>query len=57
MKNILNHLHTEEFLNPIDKLNQNSQPKWGRMDVAQMLAHCSSFQDIALGILFPQEVG
>ncbi|MGM0830308.1 MAG: DUF1569 domain-containing protein [Bacillota bacterium] len=49
MKNIFNHLHTEEILNRIDKLTPNSQPQWGKMDVAQMLAHCSSFQDIAMG--------
>ncbi|MCM3392666.1 DUF1569 domain-containing protein [Cytobacillus oceanisediminis] len=53
MKNIFNHLHTEEILNRIDKLNPNSKPQWGRMDAAQMLAHCSSFQDIAMGNSFP----
>lgn len=53
MKNIFNHLHTEEILTRIDKLNPNSQPQWGRMDVAQMLAHCSAFQDIAMGNSFP----
>lgn len=53
MKNIFNHLHSEEILNRIDKLNPNSQPQWGRMDVAQMLAHCSSYQDIAMGKSFP----
>lgn len=53
MKNIFNHLYTEEILNRIDKLNPNSQPQWGRMDVAQMLAHCSSFQDIAMGYSSP----
>lgn len=54
MKNIFNHLHTEEILNRIDRLTSSSQPEWGKMDVAQMLAHCSSFQDIAMGISFPQ---
>jgi Protein of unknown function (DUF1569) len=54
MKNIYNYLHTEEILNRIDKLTLNSQPGWGKMDVAQMLAHCSSFQDIAMGNSFPQ---
>jgi hypothetical protein len=53
MKNIFNHLHTEEILNRIDKLSPNSQPQWGKMDVAQMLAHCSLFQDIAMGNSFP----
>ena len=53
MKNIFDHIHTAEVLKRIDKLSPNSQPQWGKMDVAQMLAHCSSFQDIAMGNSFP----
>lgn len=53
MKSIYNQLHSEEILNRIDKLSPNSKPQWGKMDVAQMLAHCSSFQDIAMGNSFP----
>ncbi|WP_211748686.1 DUF1569 domain-containing protein [Paenibacillus sp. Marseille-Q4541] len=49
MKNIFNQLNTNEILDRIDQLRPNSQPRWGKMDVAQMLAHCSSFQDIAMG--------
>lgn len=30
----------KEILNRINKLDENSQAKWGKMDVAQMLAHC-----------------
>ncbi len=53
MKTIFNHMHAAEILRRIDKLSPNSQPQWGKMDVAQMLAHCSSFQDIAMGNSFP----
>ena len=53
MKNIFNPLYAEEILIRIDKLGPHSHPQWGKMDVAQMLAHCSSFQDIAIGISFP----
>lgn len=53
MKNIFNQLHLEEILNRIDKLSPISKPQWGKMDVSQMLAHCSSFQDIAMGLSFP----
>jgi hypothetical protein len=53
MKNIFNHMHTAEVLKRIDKLSPNSQPQWGKMDVAQMLAHCSAFHDIAMGNSFP----
>ena len=53
MKNIFDPMCTAEILKRIDKLSPNSQPQWGKMDVAQMLAHCSSFQDIAMGNSFP----
>lgn len=53
MKNIFNHINTAEILKRIDKLSPNSQAQWGKMNVAQMLAHCSSFQDIAMGNSFP----
>ncbi|MYL70585.1 DUF1569 domain-containing protein [Halobacillus litoralis] len=49
MNNIFEISYTDEILNRIENLNVNSQPKWGRMDVSQMLAHCSAFQDIAMG--------
>lgn len=29
-----------EILNRINALDEQSQPQWGKMDVAQMLAHC-----------------
>ncbi|MEC3641153.1 DUF1569 domain-containing protein [Bacillus sp. FSL K6-1012] len=53
MKNIFNQLHLEEILNRIDKLSPICKPKWGKMDVPQMLAHFSSFQDIPMGLSFP----
>ncbi|MDQ0229104.1 DUF1569 domain-containing protein [Metabacillus malikii] len=49
MKSIFEVLYTNEVLNRIENLNENAQPKWGKMNAAQMLAHCSSFQDIATG--------
>jgi hypothetical protein len=53
MKNIFEALYSDEILERIENLSVNSQPKWGKMDVAQMLAHCSSFQDIAMGYSLP----
>jgi len=49
MKNIFDELNTNEILDRIDQLRPDSHPQWGKMDVAQMLAHCSTFQDIAMG--------
>lgn len=53
MNNIFGLLHKDEILKRIENLSVNSQPKWGKMNVAQMLAHCSSFQDIAMGYSLP----
>lgn len=53
MNNIFEITYTDEILERIENLNMNSQPKWGKMDVSQMLAHCSSFQDIAMGYSLP----
>jgi len=53
MENIYNQLHAAEILNRIENLSPNAKPQWGTMNVAQMLAHCSSFQDIAMGNSFP----
>ncbi|MCZ8517796.1 DUF1569 domain-containing protein [Paenibacillus filicis] len=54
MNNIFIDSHMEEIIGRIDNLTPNSEPRWGIMNVAQMLAHCSSFQDIAMGIYVPQ---
>tara|TARA_R110002124_G_scaffold116078_7_gene272310 strand:- start:419 stop:877 length:459 start_codon:yes stop_codon:yes gene_type:complete len=32
---------TEKLIERIQNLNSSSQPQWGKMNVAQMLAHCS----------------
>ncbi|MBN9653375.1 DUF1569 domain-containing protein [Halobacillus sp. GSS1] len=53
MNNIFEITYTDELLNRIENLSVDSQPKWGKMDVSQMLAHCSAFQDIAMGYSFP----
>ncbi|MDH6675760.1 hypothetical protein M2277_006481 [Paenibacillus sp. LBL] len=50
MKNIFNPTDMTEILNRIDRLSPLSQPLWGKMNVTQMLAHNSAFQDIASGI-------
>lgn len=39
----------EEVLTRMSRLTTESQPTWGSMDVAQMLAHCSEVQDVYNG--------
>jgi len=38
---------TENYVKRIEQLNPNTQPAWGKMDVAKMLAHCSVAYDLA----------
>lgn len=40
MKNIFHQEVTDEVIGRINQLTSETQPKWGKMDVAQMLAHC-----------------
>ncbi|HBU84405.1 MULTISPECIES: DUF1569 domain-containing protein [Paenibacillus] len=49
MNSIFDQNHTNEIIVRIKQLRPDSQPRWGKMNVAQMLAHCSSFQEIAMG--------
>lgn len=41
MKNIFDKSVSEEIIGRINKLNPDSKPKWGKMKVDQMLAHCN----------------
>ncbi len=40
MKNLFDKDSYTEIINRMNTLNPNSQRQWGKMDVAQMLAHC-----------------
>ena len=40
-KNLFNEKETQETISRIDALSSESQPQWGKMNVGQMLAHCS----------------
>ncbi|WYP27521.1 DUF1569 domain-containing protein [Alkalihalobacillus sp. FSL W8-0930] len=49
MKTLYDQSVVNEVLTRLDQLTPQSQPAWGKMNVSQMLAHCSIFQDLALG--------
>jgi Protein of unknown function (DUF1569) len=53
MKNLFERETVDEIVSRIDKLQPTSQRHWGKMDVAQMLAHCSAGIDMAAGRLNP----
>lgn len=47
MNNILSSEGSEIFKKRINSLKATSRPKWGKMDVAQMLAHCCVAYEMA----------
>jgi len=49
MKNIFDTENYKEIMSRIDKLSPQSQAAWGKMNVSQMLAHCSGVVQMALG--------
>jgi hypothetical protein len=53
MKNLFEQGTVDEVMSRIDNLQPASPRQWGKMDVAQMMAHCSSTMDMASGTLNP----
>ncbi len=51
MKNLFQPDAVNEVISRIDKLQPTTQHQWGKMDVAQMMAHCSATLEVASGRL------
>lgn len=51
MKNLFEKEAADEVIERIGTLQPTSSRRWGKMDVAQMMAHCSITMDIASGRL------
>lgn len=49
MKNLFEPETVGEVIVRIDALRPATQRQWGKMDVAQMMAHCSAALDMAAG--------
>ena len=49
VKNLFDPQAKKEIINRINKLSPDSKAQWGKMNVAQMLAHCQMPMGIALG--------
>lgn len=49
MKNLFQPEAVEDVISRIDKLQPATQHQWGKMDVAQMMAHCSATLAVASG--------
>jgi len=53
MQSIFESAAKKEILKRIDLLTPQSQRKWGKMNVAQMLAHCANGMELATGKIKP----
>src|SRR5215468_8250346 len=49
MKNLFERNTVDEVMARIDQLRPEAPRQWGKMDAAQMMAHCSITMDIASG--------
>jgi hypothetical protein len=56
MKNLFERETVDEVIVRIDKLQPATQRQWGKMDVPQMMAHCSAALDMASGRINPPRV-
>lgn len=49
MKTIFDKSTRDELINRIHKLNENSKAEWGKMNVYQMLKHCTLWDEMIAG--------
>ena len=56
MKNLFEKEAVDEICGRIDKLQPTMQRQWGKMDAAQMMAHCSAALDMASGKINPPRI-
>jgi len=53
VKNLFQAATLEELRQRTAQLRSESERQWGKMNVAQMLAHCSEFMEMAAGLKSP----
>lgn len=49
MKDLFNKADSETFIDRVNKLTPSSKPLWGKMNAAQMMAHCTAPLKMAAG--------
>jgi len=57
MKNSFSEHDTAEFISRIDKLTPTTNPIWGKMDVAKMMAHCNVTYELEYENIHPKPKG
>ncbi|EAR00153.1 DUF1569 domain-containing protein [Maribacter sp. HTCC2170] len=56
-KNLFDEKGLQETLDRINSLNNETQNQWGKMSIAQMLAHCNVAYDLTYTDKFPKPKG
>ena len=56
-KNLFNEKEAQETIDRINALTPETQPKWGKMNVAQMLAHCNVAYELVYTDKHPKPKG
>ncbi|MBA2250562.1 MAG: DUF1569 domain-containing protein [Chitinophagaceae bacterium] len=49
MKTVFDKSTRDELINRINSLNENRTAQWGKMNVSQMMKHCSQWDEMAMG--------
>ena len=49
MKSVFDKTTREELISRINQLNEDSKAQWGKMNVYQMVKHCSLWEEMLLG--------
>lgn len=57
MKNIFDKKVTDELVDRLNKLTIETQGQWGKMDVAQMIAHCNVSYELVYDNKHPKAKG
>ncbi len=57
MKNIFDQKESEEVIDRINKLTSETKSSWGKMNVAQMLAHCNVVYELVYEDKHPKPGG
>lgn len=57
MKSVFDETVTTEIINRINNLSPASKAQWGKMDVAQMLAHCNVTYELVFDNKHPKPSG
>lgn len=57
MKSVFHQTDVEEIIQRIEQLNPETPAKWGKMDVAKMLAHCNVTYEMIYENIHPAPTG